>query len=64
MANPILLNTFGQTHSEVVVSCSNCLDKYNNNFGDAKEIKEADEDGIPVGVRYIEKVCLSDFFNV
>ena len=61
MAESILPNTFGQKYSDVVLSCLTCLDKNNNNFGDAKEFVEGDEDGVLVGVRYIDKVCLYFF---
>jgi len=39
-----------------VISCLTCLDKTDNGFGDQKEF--FDEDGILVGIRYIEKVSL------
>lgn len=44
----------GQRYAEVVVSCLTCLDANNERFGDEKDFY--DEDGILVGVRYIEKV--------
>ncbi|KAL2809260.1 hypothetical protein BJX63DRAFT_406179 [Aspergillus granulosus] len=44
----------GQIYSDVVVSCLTCLDKNNQRFGDERELE--DEDGILIGVRYIEKV--------
>lgn len=44
----------GQIYSDVVVSCLTCLDKNNQRFGDEREFE--DDDGILVGVRYIEKV--------
>ena len=50
-----LPNTFGRKYTEVVLSCLTCLDKGNGNFGDSKVFE--DDDGILVGVRYIEKVC-------
>ncbi|KAK3171930.1 hypothetical protein OEA41_004014 [Lepraria neglecta] len=49
-----LPNTFGRKYTEVVLSCLTCLDKGNDNFGDSKEFE--DDDGILVGVRYIEKI--------
>lgn len=45
----------GQIYTDVVLSCLNCLDTNNEAFGDQGELE--DEDGIEVGVRYIEKVC-------
>jgi hypothetical protein len=44
----------GNKYTDIVVSCLTCLDKDNEAFGDDKEFE--DEDGIIVGVRYIEKV--------
>ncbi|KAI9713713.1 MAG: hypothetical protein M1812_006551 [Candelaria pacifica] len=44
----------GKRYTEVVLSCLTCLDKDNENFGDESEFE--DDDGILVGVRYIEKV--------
>ncbi len=57
LAETSLPNTFGQKYSEVVLNCLTCLDKNNTNFGDTKELEEVDEDGVLVGVRYIDKVC-------
>jgi hypothetical protein len=45
----------GQRFANVVVDCLICLDKDNERFGNEKDFM--DEDGIAVGVRYIEKVC-------
>jgi hypothetical protein len=44
----------GTRYSEVVTTCLTCLDKDNVDFGDEQEFQ--DEDGVAVGVRYIEKV--------
>ena len=63
MAETILPNTFGQKYSEVVLNCLTCLDRNNSTFGDAKELEEVDEDGILVGVRYIDKVCSSNYLR-
>ena len=38
----------------MVETCLTCLDKDNIDFGDEDEF--ADEDGVVLGVRYIEKV--------
>ncbi|KAK4207894.1 hypothetical protein QBC37DRAFT_454276 [Rhypophila decipiens] len=44
----------GTKYAEIVETCLTCLDKENSDFGDASEFE--DEDGVRVGVRYIEKV--------
>ena len=44
----------GTKYSKVVETCLTCLDKDNMGFGDEEEF--ADEDGVVVGVRYIEKI--------
>lgn len=44
----------GHIYTDVVLSCLKCLDMNNEAFGDQGELE--DEDGIEVGVRYIEKV--------
>ena len=44
----------GNHYAEIVETCLTCLDKNNSDFGD--EIEFLDCNGIPVGVRYIEKV--------
>lgn len=46
----------GDKYSELVETCLTCLDPENADFGDEREFE--DEDGIRVGVRYIEKVLL------
>jgi hypothetical protein len=43
----------GRKYTETVVTCLTCLD-ISNSFGDASEF--LDENGILVGVRFIEKV--------
>lgn len=68
LARGELQRRMGTRYSEVVVTCLTCLDPENEDFGDETEFQ--DEDGIEVGVRYIEKVsaegafvypyCLSD----
>ena len=42
-----------KVYTNIVVSCLACLDKSGGAFGDISEF--GDEDGILVGVRYIEK---------
>lgn len=49
-----LLPKVDVTYRNVVLACLTCLDKENNLFGDEAEF--TDQDGIIVGVRYIEKV--------
>lgn len=44
----------GTVFTDVVVNCLTCLDAHNIDFGDRAEFE--DEDGVLVGVRYIEKV--------
>ncbi len=56
MARSRLPNLMGQIYTDIVVSCLTCLDKNNEAFSGAEEFE--DEDGILVGVRYIEKVVL------
>ncbi|KAI9778690.1 MAG: hypothetical protein M1839_007921 [Geoglossum umbratile] len=54
MAQSRLPELMGKIYTNIVVSCLTCLDKGNEGFGDEREFE--DEDGILVGVRYIEKV--------
>lgn len=54
LARERLPSVMGSKYSELVETCLTCLDKENSDFGDASEFD--DEDGIRVGVRYIEKV--------
>lgn len=56
LARSRLPELMGRIYTEIVVTCLTCLDKDNNGFGDEKEFQ--DEDGLLVGVRYIEKVKL------
>jgi len=44
----------GTKYSKVVETCLTCLDEDNVRFGDEREFQ--DEDGVAVGVRYIEKI--------
>ncbi|KAK0709977.1 hypothetical protein B0T26DRAFT_679316 [Lasiosphaeria miniovina] len=46
----------GTRYAEIVETCLTCLDAENADFGDEREFE--DQDGILVGVRYIEKVVL------
>lgn len=54
LARTELLECMGSIYSQVVETCLTCLDLENSNFGNDTEFE--DEDGIRVGVRYIEKV--------
>ncbi|CEJ55006.1 hypothetical protein PMG11_01289 [Penicillium brasilianum] len=56
LARTELQQRMGTRYSEVVVTCLTCLDPENDDFGDETEFQ--DEDGIEVGVRYIEKVTM------
>jgi hypothetical protein len=56
MARSRLPWLMGSIYTDVVVSCLTCMDKHNEGFGD--ETGFEDEDGILVGVRYIEKVIV------
>ncbi|KAL8669335.1 MAG: hypothetical protein Q9168_006071 [Polycauliona sp. 1 TL-2023] len=46
----------GERYTSVVVNCLTCLDEDNVDFGDQSEFE--DQDGILVGVKYIEKILL------
>ena len=46
----------GDKYTAIVLACLNCLDPGNEAFGPEQEL--ADEDGILVGVRYIENVLI------
>lgn len=56
LARDALPLKMGEKYAEVVVTCLTCLDEDNVSFGDESEF--VDEDGILVGVRYIEKVSV------
>lgn len=56
LAEAQLPKRMGRVYTGVVLSCLTCLDPNNQGFGD--EDSFTDEDGILVGVRYIEKVNL------
>lgn len=55
LARTELPNTFGQKYSEVVIACLTCLDEDSESFGNGRNFEE-DQDGVLVGVQYIEKV--------
>lgn len=54
LASEELPKLMGKKYTQVVISCLTCLDRHNEGFGDESEFE--DEDGILVGVRFIEKV--------
>ena len=54
LAKEELPSRMGRKYSETVVTCLICLDKVDNDFGNESEF--LDENGILVGVRFIEKV--------
>jgi len=56
LAHGELRSKMGTRYSEIVVTCLTCLDPGNVDFGDESEFQ--DEDGIQVGVRYIEKILM------
>ena len=58
LARGELRSRMGTRYSEIVVTCLTCLDPGNIDFGDESEFQ--DEDGIQVGVRYIEKVSVQE----
>jgi hypothetical protein len=51
-----LRRRMGSRYHNVVVTCLTCLDPGNFDFGDEDDFE--DENGIEVGIRYIEKVCV------
>jgi serine/threonine protein kinase len=53
-AQLLLPERMGSRYTEVVETCLTCLDPGNPEFGDPTEFE--DEDGVRIGVRYIEKV--------
>ena len=54
LARDHLPSAMGTRYAKIVETCLTCLDEDNVDFGDRREFQ--DEDGILVGVRYIEKV--------
>ncbi|OQD94855.1 hypothetical protein PENSOL_c023G01260 [Penicillium solitum] len=46
----------GEKYRQVVVNCLSCIDTTNKDFGDESEFE--DNDGILIGVKYIEKILL------
>ncbi|KAI9149995.1 putative serine/threonine-protein kinase [Paramyrothecium foliicola] len=56
LAKTELPSRVGDLYTSIVVSCLTCLDADNEDFGSEQELQ--DEDGILVGVRFVEKVML------
>jgi hypothetical protein len=44
----------GNKFAQAVVNCLTCMDESNRDFGDKEDFQ--DEDGVLIGVKYIEKV--------
>jgi hypothetical protein len=67
LAKDQLPGKMGEKYTKVVVNCLSCIDTSNEDFGDESEFQ--DSDGILIGVKYIEKVCIIyeeeyyDFYN-
>ena len=57
LARDQLPRVMGSKYAEIVETCLTCLEPDNVDFGDQREFE--DEDGIRVGVRYIEKVSVT-----
>ncbi|EJP64952.1 serine/threonine protein kinase [Beauveria bassiana ARSEF 2860] len=57
LASDLLPRRMGYLYTNLVKTCLTCLDTNNEDFGDESEF--LDGDGILVGVRYVEKVCVS-----
>lgn len=62
MAKEELPQKMGRKFAYIVVTCLTCLDKTENLFGDEKEF--LDENGVLVGVRFIEKVSYSQILGM
>ncbi|KAJ5820545.1 hypothetical protein N7474_006136 [Penicillium riverlandense] len=56
MAKEILPIKMGNKYAQVVVNCLTCMEDTNEDFGDQSQFE--DEDGILIGVKYIEKILL------
>ena len=56
LADTNLPSRMGEIYTEVVRTCLTCLDADSAVFSDLQEFK--DQDGITIGVRYIEKASL------
>lgn len=54
-----LPSAMGPVYAEIAVACLMCLDRGNNGFGNEEGFM--DEDGILVGVHYVEEVLPLQF---
>jgi hypothetical protein len=54
LAKNELPSRMGERYTAVVVTCLTCLNPDNDDFGNEADMK--DEDGVLVGVRFIEKI--------
>jgi hypothetical protein len=61
MTRELLPRRMGTRYAEIVETCLTCLDDDNIDFGNEQEF--VDEDGILIGVRYIQKVLFQTPFN-
>jgi serine/threonine protein kinase len=52
----------GRKYAEIVLTCLTCLDSTENSFGTEAEF--LDENGLLVGVRFIEKVRADSYLNI
>lgn len=57
LATDVLPKRMGDKFARVVVNCLTCMDQANHDFGDEEDFQ--DEDGVLIGVKYIEKASLS-----
>ncbi|CAG7930375.1 unnamed protein product [Penicillium olsonii] len=57
LATEVLPRRMGDKFARVVVNCLTCMDETNCDFGDNNDFQ--DEDGVLIGVKYIEKGWLS-----
>lgn len=62
LAQEKLPGKMGNKYAEVVINCLTCLDEDNEDFGHPEEFE--DEDGVQVGVKYVEKVDISRICEV
>lgn len=54
LARERLPQRMGDLYTAVVVTCLTCLDRGNDDFGDEEHVR--DDDGVLIGIRFIEKV--------
>lgn len=61
LAKRDLAKRMGERYEKVVINCLTCLDEDNMNFSNPSEFE--DPDGVLIGVKYIEKVLITDAHN-